>query len=254
MTPMTTPKGEWYAICATGDDKRSGSVHCYPSNDGVSKIFEGCAGAFVQMEADDGTSKMCIAVLRIDALKGNDAVSEFLMLLSIHELDSSSSVEHHPEEYPFIVGFSPRPIPEIFIDLGSQLAVIVAASTVAQAGPLAFIFELKTGRYVKHQPLNTLEGEYIFSGRGGLHVEKEGLKLQRLMLYPDGPPTPIGVCTIEQQNTGRNKTARSKATKGNKQHVSVKVKDTHMNWGRSAAAGGDDVWVYEQSSCSSRPG
>ncbi|KAG9030422.1 hypothetical protein FS837_003282, partial [Tulasnella sp. UAMH 9824] len=67
LTPITTPDGEWYAICATEKDRRRGVVHCFPADHGEARIFEGPAAAtFAFVENSDrrgGAKELAILLL-----------------------------------------------------------------------------------------------------------------------------------------------------------------------------------------------
>lgn len=98
LTPITTPDGEWYAICATEKDRRRGVVHCFPADHGEARIFEGPAAAtFAFVENSDrrgGAKELAILLLSMVHDRHGSNVSNILAF--VREVECSSLVHPYP--------------------------------------------------------------------------------------------------------------------------------------------------------------
>ncbi|KIO30399.1 hypothetical protein M407DRAFT_153787 [Tulasnella calospora MUT 4182] len=186
MTPITTPDGEWYAICATEKDRRRGVVHCFPADHGEARIFDGPAAAtFAFVENSDRRSGGELAILLLSMVHDRYGSN---ITLEMRGLDRTSSLQRFGRS-PISVAPSMKLLPELFVDPLSDL-IIAGISTASAENSLTLIFDPLTGKYVGNKKLNLNDGDRVYCGACGLHMEQNANVFRRLTIHPEGLPRP----------------------------------------------------------------
>lgn len=70
LSPLSSPNGEWYAMCGTDKERRTGMVHCYPADNGEARIFDGPSSATFINVMDGPRSEIAISMFSL----GNNVV------------------------------------------------------------------------------------------------------------------------------------------------------------------------------------
>ncbi|KAG8944484.1 hypothetical protein FRC04_001796, partial [Tulasnella sp. 424] len=157
FTPITTPDGEWYVICATEKDKRRGVVHCFPSDHGEARIFDGPAAAtfaFVGNSERRGGRAKELAILLLRMVHDRDGSN---IALEMRGLDCNSLLQRDGRS-PISVAPSMKLLPELFVGPLSDL-IIAGVSTAPAENSLTLIFDPLTGKYVGNKKLNLNAGD-----------------------------------------------------------------------------------------------
>ncbi|KAG9021380.1 hypothetical protein FS837_007317, partial [Tulasnella sp. UAMH 9824] len=249
LTPITTHDGEWYTICATEKDRRRGVVHCLPADHGEARIFEGPAAAtFAFVENSDrrsGTKELAM-----------------LLLSMVHDRHGSNRYGRS------LISVAPtmKLLPELFVDPLTDL-IIAGISTASAENSLTLVFDPLTGKYVGNKKLNLNEGDRVYCGACGLHMEQNANVFRRLTIHPEGLPRPDSAGTgaapigsrrsFESWNSGDASSQHGKTgsvggrMSSGSRSTAPKV-DRHLgdSIGRAfAMAGGDndESWVYNRS-------
>ncbi|KAG8959987.1 hypothetical protein FRC05_007135 [Tulasnella sp. 425] len=188
LTPITTPDGEWYAICATEKDRRRGVVHCFPSDHGEATIFDGPAAAtfgFVGNLERRGGGANELAILLLSIVHDRDGSN---IALEMRGLDRSSPLQRYGRS-PISVAPSMKLLPELFVDPLSDL-IIAGVSTAPAENSLTLIFDPLTGKYAGNKKLNLNAGDRVYCGACGLRMEQNVNVFRRLTIHPEGLPRP----------------------------------------------------------------
>ncbi|KAG8933225.1 hypothetical protein FRC01_010376 [Tulasnella sp. 417] len=183
MTPIASHDGSWYAVVATEKDRRSGVIHAFPENHGEARIFHGPAAAAFTRVVSNGMSETALVMMSLTREGKNGCV-----VLDVQDLSRYSRFQKQARAN-ITVSDSMKLFPDIFIDEHSSLAV-TAISTSATDGSLALIFEPQGGKFIASRRLLMDNGDRIFCGVFGLHMERNASMFRRLKVYPDGPPNP----------------------------------------------------------------
>ncbi|KAG9048419.1 hypothetical protein FS837_012933 [Tulasnella sp. UAMH 9824] len=183
MTPIAAHDGSWYAVAATEKDRRSGVVHAFPENHGEARIFHGPAAAVFTRVVSGGIAENAIVMMSMTQEGKNGCV-----LLDVQGLSKSSRFQKQARAN---ITFSDKMklFPDIFVDEHSSL-VVTAISTNATDGSLALVFEPQGGKFIASRRLFMDNGDRIFCGVFGLHMERNASMFRRLKVYPDGLPKP----------------------------------------------------------------
>lgn len=80
-------------------------------------------------------------------------------------------------------------LPELFVDPLTDL-IIAGISTASAENSLTLIFDPLTGKYVGNKKLNLNEGDRVYCGACGLHMEQNANVFRRLTIHPEGLPRP----------------------------------------------------------------
>ncbi|KAG8918993.1 hypothetical protein FRC00_011870 [Tulasnella sp. 408] len=183
MTPIAAHDGSWYAVVATEKDRRSGVVHAFPENHGEARIFHGPAAAVFTRVASGGVTENAIVMMSMTQEGKNGCV-----LLDVVGLSRYSRVQKQARAN-ITLSDTMKLFPDIFVDEHSSLAV-TAISNNATDGSRALIFEPQGGKFIASRRLVMDNGDRIFCGVFGLHMERNASMFRRLKVYPDGLPNP----------------------------------------------------------------
>ncbi|KAG8939035.1 hypothetical protein FRC04_007121 [Tulasnella sp. 424] len=186
LTPLTTPDGEWYAICATEKDRRRGVVHCFPSDHGEARIFDGPAAAkfaFVGNSERRGGRARELAILLLSMVHDRDGSN---IALEMRGLDRNSSLQRYGRS-PISVAPSMKLLPEPFVDTLSDW-IIAGVSTASAENSLTLIFDPLRGKSVGDKKLNLNAGDRVYCGACGLHMEQNANVFRRLTIHREGLP------------------------------------------------------------------
>ncbi|KAG9016335.1 hypothetical protein FRB90_003266 [Tulasnella sp. 427] len=185
MTPIAAHDGSWYAIVASGKDRRNGVVHAFPENHGEAKIFHGPASAAFTRVVSSGMMETALVMMTLveEAKKG-------YVILDVQGLSGSRFQKQTRAN--ITLSESMKLFPEVFIDELSSLAV-TAISTNATDGSLALVFDPQGGKFVASRRLYMDNGDRIFCGTFGLHMERNASIFRRLKVHPNGPPNPDSI-------------------------------------------------------------
>ncbi|KAG8933859.1 hypothetical protein FRC00_012732 [Tulasnella sp. 408] len=183
MTPIAAHDGSWYAVVATEKDRRSGVVHAFPENHGEARIFHGPAAAVFTRVVSGGVTENAIVMMSMTQEGKNGC-----LLLDVQGLSKYSRAQKKARAN-ITLSDTMKLFPDIFVDEHSSLAV-TAISTNATNVSLALIFEPQGGKFIASRRLFMDNGDRIFCGVFGLHMERNASMFRRLKVYPDGPPNP----------------------------------------------------------------
>ncbi|KAG8940495.1 hypothetical protein FRC04_005221 [Tulasnella sp. 424] len=222
LTPITTPDGEWYAICATEKDRRRGVVHCFPSDHGETRIFDGPAAATFAFIA-----------------------------LEMRGLDRNSPLQRYGCS-PISVAPSMKLLPELFVDPLSDL-IIAGVSTASAENSLTLIFDPLTGKYVGNKKLNLNAGDRVYCGACGLHMEQNANVFRRLTIHPEGFLRPdsagIGAAPVGSRRSFESWNSGDASSRHNRRSTAPKLdRNLGDSIGRAFAMGSaeDESWMYNR--------
>ncbi|KAG8968185.1 hypothetical protein FRC05_001662 [Tulasnella sp. 425] len=182
MTPIAAHDGSWYAVVATEKDRRSGVVHAFPENHGEARIFHGPAAAAFTRVTSNGITETAIMMMSMTQEGKNGCV-----ILDVQGLSKPSRLQTQARAN-ITLSDSMKLFPDIFVDEHSL--AVTAISTGATDGSLALVFEPQGGKFIASRRLFMDNGDRIFCGVFGLHMERNGSMYRRLKVYPNGSPNP----------------------------------------------------------------
>ncbi|KAG8927165.1 hypothetical protein FRC01_007902 [Tulasnella sp. 417] len=183
MTPIASHDGSSYAVVAAEKDRRSGVIHAFSENHREERIFDGAAAAAFTRIVSNAMSETALVMMSLTREGKNGCV-----VLDVQDLSRYSRFQKEARAN-ITVSDSMKLFPDIFVDEHSSLA-LTAISTSATDGSLALIFEPQGGKFIASRRLLMDNGDRIFCGVFGLHMERNASMFRRLKVYPDGPQNP----------------------------------------------------------------